>query len=119
LFLRAYQAAPIVFIVRSCLPMVTFRLVALSRHMVRSDSDHRRNIMAEAKPPMGLDPNMGAREFVLEVDAEALEKMRKVGHVKIPLLGESFTIACDEGDAVGGDNTAPPPLAYFCASIAF
>jgi len=82
LFLRAYQAAPIVFIVRSCLPMVTFRLVALSRHMVRSDSDHRRNIMAEAKPPMGLDPNMGAREFVLEVDAEALEKMRKVGHVK-------------------------------------
>ncbi len=54
--------------------------------------------MAEAKPPMGLDPNMGAREFVLEVDAEALEKMRKVGHVKIPLLGESFAIACDEGD---------------------
>jgi hypothetical protein len=45
--------------------------------------------------------------------------MRKVAHVKIPLIGESFTIACDEGEAVGGDNTAPPPLAYFCASIAF
>jgi hypothetical protein len=35
--------------------------------------------MPETKPPMGLDPNMGSREFVLEVDAEALEKMRKVG----------------------------------------
>ncbi len=75
--------------------------------------------MPETKPPMGLDPNMGAREFVLEVDAEALEKMRKVGHVKIPLISESFTIACDEGEAVGGDKAAPPPLAYFCASIAF
>jgi hypothetical protein len=87
--------------------------------MVSKDSVHRRNIMPETKPPMGLDPNMGAREFVLEVDAEALEKMRKVAHVKIPLIGEGFTIACDEGEAVGGDNTAPPPLAYFCASIAF
>jgi hypothetical protein len=62
---------------------------------------------------------MGAREFALEVDAEGLEKMRKVGHVRIPLINESFTIACDEGAAAGGDNTAPPPLAYFCASIAF
>jgi hypothetical protein len=75
--------------------------------------------MAGTKPPLGLDPNMGTREFTFEVDAEALEKMRKVGHVQIPLLGESFTIYCDEGEAVGGDNTAPPPLAYFCASIAF
>lgn len=68
---------------------------------------------------LGLDPNLGAREFVFEVDAEALEKMRKVAHVQIPLLQESFTIPCDEGEAVGGENTAPPPLAYFCASIAF
>jgi hypothetical protein len=75
--------------------------------------------MAETKPPLGLDPNLGTREFVLEVDAEALEKMRKVARVQIPLIQESFTIHCDEGEAVGGDNTAPPPLAYFCASIAF
>jgi len=44
--------------------------------------------MAETKPPLGLDPNLGAREFVLEVDAEALEKMRKVAHVQIPLIQE-------------------------------
>jgi hypothetical protein len=42
---------------------------------------------------------IGSREFVLEVDAEALEKIRKVAHVKIPLIGESFTIACAEGEA--------------------
>ncbi len=75
--------------------------------------------MAETKPPMGLDPNAGAREFTLEVDAEALEKMRKIALVRLPIINESFTIACDEGTAVGGDNSAPPPLAYFCASIAF
>jgi len=30
-----------------------------------------------------------------------------------------FEILCDEGAAIGGDNTAPPPLAYFGASLAF
>src|SRR5437773_2139231 len=33
--------------------------------------------MAETKPPLGLDPNLGTRGFVIEVDAEALEKMRR------------------------------------------
>jgi hypothetical protein len=108
-----------VFILRGAQPMVTFRPVALSRTDGEQRLCSKEDIMPETKPPMGLDPNMGSREFVLEVDAEALEKMRKVAQVKIPLIGESFTIACDEGEAVGGDNTAPPPLAYFCASIAF
>lgn len=30
-----------------------------------------------------------------------------------------FEILCDEGAAIGGDNTAPPPLAYFGAALAF
>lgn len=30
-----------------------------------------------------------------------------------------FVIDCDEGPNVGGDETAPPPLAYFAASYAF
>ena len=41
---------------------------------------YRRSDMAETKPPLGLDPNLGTREFVIEVDAEALEK-RKNAHV--------------------------------------
>ncbi|MGB5759275.1 MAG: hypothetical protein WBM50_20345 [Acidimicrobiales bacterium] len=32
---------------------------------------------------------------------------------------DSFEILCDEGAAIGGDNTAPPPLAYFGAALAF
>lgn len=31
----------------------------------------------------------------------------------------SFEIFCDESAAIGGDDSAPPPLAYFASSIAF
>lgn len=30
-----------------------------------------------------------------------------------------FEILCDESAAIGGDDTAPPPLAYFGAALAF
>jgi hypothetical protein len=39
--------------------------------------------------------------------------MRKEGHAR------GFTVHCDEGERVGGDNTAPSPLAYFGLSLAF
>jgi len=53
------------------------------------------------------------REITLEADAETLEKMRKEGHAR------GFTVYCDEGERIGGDNSAPPPLAYFGLSLAF
>ena len=53
------------------------------------------------------------REIVLEADAETLQKMRKQGRA----LG--FTVYCDELERTGGENTAPPPLAYFSLSLAF
>jgi hypothetical protein len=53
------------------------------------------------------------REILLEADAETLEKMRKEGHAR------GFTVHCDEGERVGGENTAPPPLAYFGLALAF
>jgi len=53
------------------------------------------------------------REIVLEADAETLEKMRKEGHAR------GFTVYCDEAERTGGENTAPPPLAYFGLSLAF
>ena len=53
------------------------------------------------------------REIMLDADAEILEKMRKEGHAR------GFTVYCDEGERVGGENTAPPPLAYFGLSLAF
>jgi len=53
------------------------------------------------------------REIVLEADAETMERMRKEGHAR------GFTVYCDEGEHIGGDNSAPPPLAYFGLSLAF
>jgi len=32
---------------------------------------------------------------------------------------DRFEILCDESAAIGGDDTAPPPLAYFGAALAF
>ena len=59
---------------------------------------------------------------VIEVvaEAEALDKQRK--KAKVDLLspaGSTFTIECDEGAYLRGDDTAPPPLSYLTSSIAF
>lgn len=53
------------------------------------------------------------REITLEADAETMERMRKEGHAR------GFTVYCDEAERTGGDNSAPPPLAYFGLSLAF
>lgn len=53
------------------------------------------------------------REIILEADGETLERMRKEGHAR------GFTVFCDEGERIGGDNSAPPPLAYFGLSVGF
>lgn len=53
------------------------------------------------------------KEIVVEADAETMEKLRKEGHAR------GFTVQCDEGPRSGGDNTAPPPLAYFALSLGF
>ncbi len=53
------------------------------------------------------------REVVMEVDAEMLERQQKRGEAR------GFTVMCDEGGRIGGDNTAPPPMAYFALSIGF
>jgi hypothetical protein len=53
------------------------------------------------------------REITLEADAETLERMRKEGHAR------GFTVYCDEAEQTGGDNSAPPPLAYLGLALAF
>jgi len=47
-----------------------------------------------------------------------LKAQKTVRQQKKAMFG-SFEIMCDEGAQIGGDDTAPPPLAYFAASIAF
>ena len=53
------------------------------------------------------------REIILEADGETLQKMRKEGHAR------GFTVYCDEAERTGGENTAPPPLAYLGLALAF
>jgi hypothetical protein len=61
---------------------------------------------------MALDIEI-SREIVVEADAETLGKMRKEGHAR------GFTVYCDEAERTGGENSAPPPLAYFALSLGF
>ncbi|KLU07065.1 hypothetical protein RISK_000866 [Rhodopirellula islandica] len=60
------------------------------------------------------------REVVLRLEAESLDNMRKRATVRVDQpQGSTFEIICDEGPYLGGDDSAPPPLAYYSASIAF
>ena len=70
-----------------------------------------------ADPDRELFPSgQNYRNGVIELDAEGLERMRK--RADFTSFGP-FTIYCDEPETVGGDNSAPPPLVYFAASILF
>lgn len=53
------------------------------------------------------------RDIVIEADAEALARQKKRGAAR------GFTVLCDEALRTGGDDTAPPPLAYFALSLGF
>ena len=53
-----------------------------------------------------------SRSITVEGDARMLERMKKQADIR------GFTIMCDEREPMG-DNSAPPPLAYFASSILF
>lgn len=54
------------------------------------------------------------------VEAQAGDNMKKLARVHVDRPGATtFTIECDEGRHVGGDDTAPPPLAFFTTGVAF
>ncbi len=56
--------------------------------------------------------DMISRSIVVEGDVSMLERMKKQADIR------GFTIMCDELEPMG-DNSAPPPLAYFASSILF
>ncbi len=61
-------------------------------------------------------------QMVFEVNlmAESLDGMRKRAVVEPNLpTWSAFALTCDEGTALGGDDTAPPPLGYLSSGIAF
>lgn len=74
--------------------------------------------MAADQTRHGLDPRITKREVVFTVDTEAITPFLKVATAC--RNGEDWhTFASDEGPHLGGLGSAPPPLAYFSAAIAF
>jgi hypothetical protein len=74
--------------------------------------------MATDKLPHGLDPTITRREIVFTVHVEGITPFLKVA--TSCRNGEDYhTFASDEGPHLGGLGSAPPPLAYFSAAIAF
>ena len=63
--------------------------------------------------PSSTSQDAISRNIVVEGDARTLDRMRKQADIR------GFTIFCDEGLQIGGDNSAPPPLAYFASSLLF
>jgi hypothetical protein len=60
------------------------------------------------------------REITITLDAESLDGMKKKAIVTLEQpVGSTFSILCDEGAYLAGEDSAPPPLAYFSAGIAF
>ncbi len=62
-------------------------------------------------------PADGDREVAVRVEARILEGHRKMAVATTP-WGTRFTLVSDEGPP-GGEDSAPPPLAYFAAGVAF
>ena len=66
-----------------------------------------------AESPFNITPIEGGLQMSFEVRTTKGERQTKKAAF------DKFEILCDESSMIGGDDTAPPPLAYFAASIAF
>ncbi len=66
-----------------------------------------------AESPFQAEPIPGGRRFRFQVQAQTLARQQKQA-----VFGR-FSLLCDEGAALGGDDSAPPPLAYFASAVAF
>ena len=63
--------------------------------------------------PFRISPVDGGFRLEFDVVAERAERQRKRA-----AFG-AFEMLCDESALIGGDDSAPPPLAFFASSIAF
>ena len=72
-----------------------------------------------ATTPEGLDPNVRTREIVFEADVQGVTPFLKLATVSRSGGGGHMTFASDEGPNLGGLGSAPTPLMYFSAAIAF
>ena len=85
-------------------------------------------IVKKDEPPAfktGSDDTLGSlkesqdRELRVRLSAEPLEGIKQATVTLEAPEGSTWSIVCDEGAYLGGDDTAPPPLEYFSAAVAF
>ena len=69
--------------------------------------------MSENESPFRIEPVEGGLQLSFDVVVKRGEGQKKTARF------DHFEIVCDESKLIGGDDTAPPPLAYFAASFAF
>ena len=68
--------------------------------------------------PQGLDPKIQTREIVFDADVSLVTPFLKLATVSRSGEGH-MTFASDEGPNLGGLGSAPTPLMYFSAALAF
>ena len=68
--------------------------------------------------PEGLDPTIQTREIAFDADVSMVTPFLKLATVSRGAAGH-MTFACDEGPSLGGLGSAPTPLMYFSAALAF
>ncbi len=68
--------------------------------------------------PEGLDPQIRTREIVFEADVRGVTPFLKLATVSRNGTGH-MTFVSDEGANLGGLGSAPTPLMYFSAALAF
>jgi len=96
----------------------TYGIFAMSEIVKRSDGAIKTTCFEVSKFDR---PTPGSKlQFEVNVVAQSDGKMRKHAIVEpnMPSWG-TFEMYADEGQAIGGDDTAPPPLGYLSAGIAF
>lgn len=73
--------------------------------------------MSEQSNPFRISPVEGPEGKGVRIEFD-VETVRGPKQLKRATFG-AFEILCDESAMIGGDDAAPPPLAYFASSIAF
>ena len=68
--------------------------------------------------PEGLDSTIQSRDIVFEADVQSVTPFLKLATVSHNGSAHK-TFACDEGPSLGGLGSAPTPLMYFSAALAF
>jgi hypothetical protein len=68
--------------------------------------------------PEGLDPTIESREIVFDAEVDLVSPFLKLATVSRDGAGH-MTFASDEGPSLGGLGSAPTPLMYFSAALAF